>query len=138
MIIVLELLAVCGAIFLVFIVTFFLSEYRNIESIWGEKEKNTQKLLCEHDVCAECKHMIEKGSGQTVVVEDSYYFYSYPTSISKLIYCNLHKKPYDEIYKYKYNSEGKTHYYKKINPLKRVNEDGTDYEAKTTTDSIPA
>lgn len=87
--------------------------------LWNKKPE----VKCEHDECAECHHLIAKGSCQVVVKEYRTGF-MYGTSDS-YIYCDLHKKPYDLItvgYNYK------VRYDKKNEPYRRVNEDGTDYK----------
>lgn len=88
-------------------------------SIFKEKKEEV-KPVCEHEECAECHHLITKGSGQKVVHENIRY---YGGSRRTVTYCDLHKKPYDLVTQ---NYTG-TIYEKKNEPYRRVNEDGTDY-----------
>lgn len=88
-------------------------------AFWWFTEKPTEKK--EYDECAECHHLIAKGSGQLVVSE-----------YGSIKYCELHRKPYDQIVPTgNFGSSYKPIYYKKIDPWKRVNEDGTDYVERT-------
>jgi len=80
---------------------------------------------CDHDECAECHHLIAKGSGQEVIEEFHFpgLYLEYSKKEIRRVYCELHKKPYDK----SFNTPCITLYYKKQSEYKRVNEDGTDY-----------
>ena len=88
--------------------------------IKNEKEKPIEKV-CEHDVCSTCKHMIEKGSGQTVT--------TWGYGMQREIFCELHKKPYDQV-RLLINIDQPTEYWFSRIVTKRVNEDGSDYKTK--------
>jgi hypothetical protein len=87
---------------------------------------------CEHDECAECHHLIAKGSGQVVTeIYPQYFNYSFTPyeAERRVIFCDLHKKPYDWFNRaWALWHEKPTTYQKKVSPWKRVNEDGSDYK----------
>lgn len=100
--------------------------------MWRKKETIKEEHVgCEHDECAECHHLIAKGTGQVVI--EIYPVFSYYAAVSfpeerTIIYCELHKKPYDRFnasWAMRENEE--TKYEKRIEPWKRVNADGSDY-----------
>lgn len=95
------------------------------EKLFG-KEKPTQVLNvqivpCDHDECVECHAIIAKGSGQNFVHKIDTPF---DQNITQKTLCQLHKMPYDII------DEGifGKYFFKRVGPLKQVNEDGTDYK----------
>lgn len=104
---------------------------------WNKKELTTKEESsgCVYDECYECHHLIAKGSGQTVIMRDVWTI-SYGTSPSPRVYeypvifCVLCNKPYDRFDSLEYaDSFNRSPIFeKRIDPWKRVNEDGSDYK----------
>lgn len=128
---------VLGSIASVLIFAFFVAWIMTDNQKKGEDyltEKGEETKECDHDVCYECKHLIKKGSGQKVTeigLTTRYMGYSsYGRSkVVEVIFCDLHKKPYDKFDSVEWaNYQDRPQIFqKKIDPWKRVNEDGTDY-----------